>query len=101
MNFPSTYLLKYNYDALTKFYNALDDEFIFLVNNWNIEEVKSETYRAISDLKIKILFEKEIVTTDNNLNNDWSNGIAIFVLEKEKLEEHIYEPSDTDVSNYI
>ncbi len=100
-SYDGMYGLQYNYDALSKYYHALDDEFIFLVNNWNIEEVKSETYKAISDLKINILFDKEIVTSNNNLNNDWSNGIAIFVLEKEKLEQHLYEPSDNDVSNYL
>ena len=100
-SYDGIYGLQYNYDALSKYYHALDDEFIFLVNNWNIEEVKSETYKAISDLKINILFDKEIVTSNNNLNNDWSNGIAIFVLEKEKLEQHLYEPSDNDVSNYL
>lgn len=100
-SYDAMYGSQYNYDALAKYHHALDDEFIFLVNNWNIEEVKSETYRAISDLKINILFNKEIETSDNNLSTDWSNGIAIFVLEKEKLDQHLYEPSDTDVSNYL
>lgn len=89
------------YDALVRYYQALDDEFIFLVDDWNFNDVKVGTLRAMVDLKLNILFEKQINTESDDPNNDWHNGIGIFVLEKEKLDQPIYEPSETDVSNYI
>mgnify|MGYP005636073569 CR=1 FL=1 len=100
-SYDGVYGYQYNYDALYKYYNALDDQFIFLVNNWNDEEVKNGTYKSIEDLKINILFSKLIETSNEIDNNDWSNGVGIFVLEKEKLDLHLYEPSDNDVSNYL
>jgi hypothetical protein len=89
------------YDALARYYQALDDEFIFLVDDWNYNDVKVGTLRAMVDLKLNILFEKQINTESNDPKNDWHNGIGIFVLEKEKLDQPIYEPSENDVSNYI
>ena len=89
------------YDALIRYYQALDDEFIFLVDDWNFNDVKVGTLRAMVDLKLNILFEKQINTESDDPKNDWHNGIGIFVLEKEKLDQPIYEPSETDVSNYI
>ena len=89
------------YDALVRYYQALDDEFIFLVDDWNFNDVKVGTLRAMVDLKLNILFEKQINTESDDPNNDWHNGIGIFVLEKDKLDQPIYEPSETDVSNYI
>ena len=89
------------YDALVRYYQALDDEFIFLVDDWNFNDVKVGTFRAMVDLKLNILFEKQINTESDDPKNDWHNGIGIFVLEKEKLDQPIYEPSETDVSNYI
>ena len=90
-----------HYDALARYYQALDDEFIFLVDDWNYNDVKVGTLRAMVDLKLNILFEKQINTESNDPKNDWHNGIGIFVLEKEKLDQPIYEPSENDVSNYI
>lgn len=90
-----------HYDALAKYYEALDDEFIFLVDDWNFKDVKVGSLRAMVDLKLKVLYENQIKTESNDPNNDWHNGIGIFVLQKEKLDDIEYNPSDTNVSNYI
>jgi len=77
-----------HYRALDHFMNCLDNEFIYLVDDWNAEEVRSGTIKAVSDNNLEIISKKEIFTTHNpgiqtsGRLNDWHNGIGIFVLRK-------------------
>ena len=48
---------KCHYNALIHFYNCLDDTFIFIVDDWNWNNVRTQTYKSIDDLKLKILFQ--------------------------------------------
>lgn len=80
-----------HYKALNHFYNCLDDIFIFIVDDWNWEDVRNGTFSSIQKLKLKILYEKEIrLTTDNSitlepeLSQNWWNGIYIAILQKQK-----------------
>lgn len=76
--------------ALTHFFNNLDDTFIFIVDDWNWTKVRDGTYSAIKKLNLKILFEKETFTTDDNSHPEWGsprqvewhNGVYVAVLQK-------------------
>jgi hypothetical protein len=69
------------FKALDHFLNCLDDEFIFVVDDWNWEEVQKGTRRAIRELGIETIFEKE-VTWDGDIERDgWWNGVGTFVLK--------------------
>jgi hypothetical protein len=70
------------FKALDHFLSCLDDEFIFVVDDWNWEEVQKGTRRAIRELGVETTFEKE-VTWDGDIERDgWWNGIGAFVLKK-------------------
>ena len=66
--------------ALTCYIDAMKDEFIFIVDDWGWDKVKLGTYKAISQLNLKI--EKVVETIDSNNPNGWWNGCGIFVLSK-------------------
>jgi hypothetical protein len=75
--------------ALTHYYQCLDDIFVFIVDDWNWKDVRDGTNRAIEQLKLKKLYEKEIrLTTDNTHTpveigkETWWNGIYVAVLQK-------------------
>lgn len=75
-----------HYKALTHFINCLDQTFVFIVDDWNWLQVRNGTLDAIRDLKLNVLWEKQIrLTNDNSVTKDtegWWNGIAVFVLDK-------------------
>lgn len=78
-----------HYRALSHYYNCLDDVFIFIVDDWNDKRVRDGTYRAICDLNLKVLYEKEIRLTWDNTHTPveqakatWWNGIYIAILQK-------------------
>jgi len=59
------------------------------------------TLTAIVSLNLTISYQKMITTESNDPNNDWHNGIGIFVLKKQQIADEIWNPSATSVSNYI
>ena len=71
-----------HYNALIHFYNCLDDTFIFVVDDWNWENVRIQTYKSIDNLKLKILFQKEIIIPSVN-KETWWNGIFVAILQKQ------------------
>ena len=70
-----------HYRALEHFYNALDDIFIYVVDDWNFKEVQNGTYKAIHDLGLKVYWHK-IIPTESNGCTTWWNGIYAAVLMK-------------------
>ena len=75
--------------ALTHFIGALDEVFIFVVDDWNWDAVRSGTYQALKDLKIEVLFAHEIRHTWDNSHtpgeiarNEYWNGIWTGVCRK-------------------
>jgi len=75
-----------HYKSLTYFIDAMEDEFILIVDDWNWIDVQNATIDSINDLKLNVLWNKEI-----KLNNDgitthdkdgWWNGISVFVIKK-------------------
>jgi hypothetical protein len=80
-----------HYKALQHYYNVLDDIFIFIVDDWNWENIRNATFRSIEALKLEILYDKEIRLTWNNEHSPhplagetWWNGIYVAILKKTK-----------------
>jgi hypothetical protein len=78
-----------HYLALQHFYDCLDDIFIFIVDDWNWSHVREGTKKAINELKLNILYEKEIRLTNDNSHSDvsitkhtWWNGLYVCILQK-------------------
>lgn len=78
-----------HYNILFHYYNCLDDIFIFIVDDWNWGHVREATLKAIDDLKLIKLYEKEIrLTSDNSTTSEpelsltWWNGIYVVILQK-------------------
>jgi hypothetical protein len=71
-----------HYQALNHYLPCLDNIFIYLVDDWNWDNVRTGTMKGIKDTNCEIMYQKEIFTESNNPSNDWHNGISIFVLKK-------------------
>lgn len=78
-----------HYLALAHFLPCLDDEFIYIVDDWNHPPVREGTEKAIIDTKLETVYKKEIFTNSNpgiqggDELNDWHNGIVIYILRKQ------------------
>jgi hypothetical protein len=78
-----------HYNALSHYYNCLDDIFIFIVDDWNWNEVREGTMNSIQKLNLKVLYEKAIrltwdesITPQPELSISWWNGIYVAILQK-------------------
>jgi len=78
-----------HYRALVHYLDRLDDVFIFIVDDWNWQDVRDGTKRSIEKLHLTILYEKEIrLTWDNShtplseAKDTWWNGIYVAILQK-------------------
>jgi hypothetical protein len=78
-----------HYRALMHYYDCLDDMFIFIVDDWNWEDVRNGTINSIKKLNLKVLYQREIrLTWDNShtsrpyADNTWWNGIYVAILQK-------------------
>ena len=78
-----------HYMALLHYYDCLDDVFIFIVDDWNWDDVRDGTYKSIQQLQLKILYEKEIRLTWDNTHtveqlakDTWWNGLYVAILQK-------------------
>jgi len=82
-----------HYKALIHYYNCLDDIFIFIVDDWNWKDVRDGTYESIKQLKISIMYEREIRTTNDDshpsmgseIQKQWHNGIYVAILQKNPI----------------
>ena len=83
---------KSQYDGITIAQPALDDIFILIIDDWNLEEVRKGTFNAFGDLGINVISKIDIKTTQNNdmpklfhsHYSDWHNGYFFAVCEKSK-----------------
>ena len=79
-----------HYMALNHYYDCLDNMFVFIVDDWNWEDVRNGTYDSIKQLKLSILYEREVRTTNDNthpewyseIQQTWHNGIYVAILQK-------------------
>jgi len=72
------------YDGVVYAQPALEDEFIFICDDWNWNQVRTGTTRAFVDLNLEILYSLEIRTTIDGSTpeivyekSDWHNGYFI------------------------
>jgi hypothetical protein len=64
--------------------------FVFIVDDWNWKEVRDGTKNSFEELKLTVLYEKEIRTTNDdthpvwgsNEQMKWHNGIYVAILQK-------------------
>ena len=83
---------KSQYDGIAIAQPALDDIFILIIDDWNLEEVRKGTLNAFGDLGISVISKIDIKTTQNNAMpkllhshySEWHNGYFIAVCEKSK-----------------
>lgn len=81
-----------HYKALTYYINNLDDEFIYIVDDYNWPNVRDGTMRAINDLNLNVKFKHEIFVSsedvkgmpNHNGKKTWWNGMGCFLIEKPK-----------------
>ncbi len=78
--------------ALTHYISNMTDIFIYVVDDWNWECVRAGTLKAIQELGLTTLYEKEIrLTWDDThtpqplASETWHNGIYVAVLKKPTL----------------
>ena len=77
------------FKALDLYRDCLDDQFILIVDDWNWENVRKGTYRGISKNNMKIIYQYELYTNDNNEHSTlsfkysmWHNGLVALVIQK-------------------
>jgi hypothetical protein len=79
-----------HFKALEYYLPVLDNEFIFMVDDWNWPNVRDGTMRAIRELDLFVKFRHEIFVSNDDLKDmpnhkgkeTWWNGIGIFLLSK-------------------
>ena len=68
--------------ALTYYYDVLNNDFIFVVDDWNFVDAQTGTYDAIKELNLKIKFMTILPSKGNGDWDNYWNGIGLFLLEK-------------------
>jgi hypothetical protein len=79
-----------HYKALTHFISAMEKEFIYVCDDWNWDQVRNGTQRAIRDLDLSIVYEIDIRLTNDNSHTPahhpelrlWHNGVYACLLRK-------------------
>ena len=78
------------YRALSRFLPLMDDTFVFVVDDWNWKAVQDGTRKAIDDLQLDVVFEREAKTEGEHESfrdrTGWWNGIFVAVLQKRCLD---------------
>ncbi len=73
--------------SLVHFYDCLDDTFIFIVDDWNWDDIKLGTIQAITQLNLEILHKIEIFTeVESGDKEGYWNGVMVCVLKKPSQE---------------
>lgn len=79
-----------HFNALDYYLPVLQNQFIFLVDDFNWANVRDGTMRAIRELNLKIIFRHEIFMSPDDVKGmpnhigrlTWWNGIGCFLLQK-------------------
>jgi len=83
--------LDYNdiYGTLPHFIKCMEDVFVYIVDDVNWRYIQSAAKKSIEDLKLTILYEKEIILTNDETHTPmdiakktWWNGLYVVVLKK-------------------
>lgn len=80
------------YDGIILVQNALDHEYILIVDDYNYHRVRKGTQSAIKDLNLKVLASVTVlssidgdVPTVHHEKSEWHNGYYIAVVQKQSL----------------
>jgi hypothetical protein len=68
--------------ALTYYYDAMDDTFLYICDDYNWSNVQEGTKQGINKCNLKILEEQTLLCDENGDINSWWNGIYIALLQK-------------------
>jgi hypothetical protein len=76
-----------HYNALSHYYDAMDDLFIFIVDDWHVKHIRDGTFRAINALNLSVLNTLDIRLNLNNTQtsyaDSWWNGMWVAILQKQ------------------
>jgi hypothetical protein len=72
-------------ESLVYFYNVLDNEFVFIVDDYDWQEVQLGVMDGIKKTNLEIVYEKHLKSDCMNDAETWWNGIGIFILRKNKI----------------
>ena len=82
--FDGDHTLEAHTKSLVYFYDVLDNEFVFIVDDWNWETVREATLKSIELCNLKIVYKNEILTDENTRDKEYFwNGVCIFILIKQ------------------
>ena len=74
------------YKAVSHFINAMEDEFVMIVDDWDMNKVRVGTHTALIDLKIKPIEKYELKGASGQSNEErqkvWWGGLGIFKIRK-------------------
>jgi len=68
--------------ALTHFKDSMDEEFIYVVDDYMLEEVRTGTQDGIEEAGYQKLYERELVTSSEYDNESWWRGFYVALLKK-------------------
>jgi hypothetical protein len=68
--------------AITHYYDALDDTFLYICDDYNVPHVQAGTQNGIKKMNLKILDEQTLLSRHNGDKSSWWNGIWIAYLQK-------------------
>ncbi len=81
--------LEDHFDAIKVAQPALNEKYLLIIDDWNWDQVRAGTERAINELKLNIISKLEIRTTIDGSNSlfsgessDWHQGYCFFVIKK-------------------
>lgn len=69
-------------NALTYYYDSLDEEFIFIVDDYDWIDVQKGVKIGIKNCKLNIIYEQQLKADFCGDNNTWWNGLYISILKK-------------------
>lgn len=87
--FDGPHEAKDQYDGLSMALDCLEDEFVYIVDDWNWGRVREGTLASIADLGLTVMSSTEVRSTEDDNNpqvafqeSDWHNGYFIAILRK-------------------
>jgi len=84
--FDGPHLVEDQYNAIDMFIDKMDEEFIFIVDDWNWPMVSIGTEYAIRKNNLLVKKSVEIITTESKkryAQSPFHNGYAFFILQKQ------------------
>ena len=79
-----------HYQAIKDYLRQMDDVFVYIVDDYNFNEVRQGTQRAINELGLTTVWKKEVrLTNDDQFTHDqeeakntYWNGVCVFIFKK-------------------